>query len=47
MCWGGPESFNNDMKNVIELYNSPNVITLNELPWVTVKEPRVHYPVMK
>jgi len=47
MCWGGPESFNNDMKNVKELYNSPNVITLNELPWVTVKEPRVHYPVMK
>jgi len=47
MAWEGPLSFDNELKNVIDLYNSPNVITLNELPWVTVKEPRVHYPVMK
>lgn len=47
MCWGGPDSFGNNMRNVTELYHSDVAITHKELPWVTVKDPILHYPVMK
>ena len=47
MSWEGPEDFGNDLKNVIEVLNSDVVTTHNELPWVKVKEPRVHYPVLE
>jgi mannan endo-1,4-beta-mannosidase len=47
MSWEGPEDFGNDLKNVTEVLNSDVVTTHNELPWVKVKEPRVHYPVLE
>ncbi|MBN2279609.1 MAG: glycosyl hydrolase family 26 [Candidatus Marinimicrobia bacterium] len=30
-----------------EIYQTDEVMTLDELPWVKVKEPRLHYPVLK
>lgn len=47
MCWGGPDSFGNQVRSVSELYQSEQAITHRELPWVKVKEPKLHYPILK
>jgi mannan endo-1,4-beta-mannosidase len=47
MCWGGPESFGNQVRSVSELYRNEQAITHRELPWVKVKEPKLHYPILK
>jgi len=41
MKWGEPGF------QEINLYNSDQLITFDELPWVTIKDPKVHYPVLK
>jgi mannan endo-1,4-beta-mannosidase len=48
MSWGegggrGPQGSN----PFFDVYKSEEALTLDELPWVTVKEPRVHYPILK
>lgn len=47
MCWGGPESFGNQVPLVTKLYQSELVLTHRELPWVKVKQPKLHYPILK
>jgi mannan endo-1,4-beta-mannosidase len=47
MAWGGPESFGNNPADVTKIFKHDRVLTLDELPWVKVKEPRLHYPVLK
>ena len=41
MKWGEPDWKDRDA------YNSEHVTTLDELPWVEVKNPKIHYPVLK
>jgi hypothetical protein len=41
MFWGDPEG------KSFEYYKEDRVITLRELPWVEVKDPKVHYPYLK
>ena len=47
MAWGDFSEFGNDFREVVQTYNSDYVVTLDELPWVTVKEPVMHYPFIK
>lgn len=47
MAWGEIGSFGGDFKAVLDLYNSPEAITHEELPWTKVKQPKVHYPFLK
>lgn len=41
MKWGEPDRKDKD------IYNSEKVITLDKLPWVDFKEPKIHYPILK
>lgn len=34
-------------KNTNEVYSNPQVLKLKDLPWVHIKEPKVHYPILK
>lgn len=47
MSWGDPEGMWMRRQAFQDLYTSEAVLTLDELAWVTVKVPRVHYPVIK
>lgn len=47
MKWGGDIHWSEDRKAIKRTYESELVITWDELPWVTVKEPVIHYPVLK
>jgi mannan endo-1,4-beta-mannosidase len=46
MRWGDPGGFGRG-GDPRELFNSEQVITHDELPWVEVKDPILHYPVLK
>ena len=47
MSWGDITEFGNDFRTMYQIYHSENVITLDELPWVDIKEPTLHYPYIK
>ncbi len=47
ISWGDPGDFGRDFKSSYELYNSEEVFTLEELPWVKIEEPYIHYPILK
>jgi len=47
MAWGDFGSFGNDRGSNLEVYKSEEALTHDELPWVEVKDPKVHYPVLK
>lgn len=47
MTWGEPVGNFQDRSAVEATYRSEEALTLDELPWVTVKKPKLHYPVMK
>jgi mannan endo-1,4-beta-mannosidase len=47
MSWGDPQGFWMDREAYTGLYNSDEVLTLDELPWAKVKEPRIHHPVLE
>ena len=47
MAWGDFSEFGNDFDSVLQTYKSENVLTLDELPWANVKDPRIHYPFIK
>lgn len=47
MSWGDPDDFNREFRNTREIYNSERIITLDELPWVNLDNPTIHYPVLK
>lgn len=42
MRWGDPVG-----RGARELFDSERVITHDELPWVTVKDPTLHYPILQ
>jgi mannan endo-1,4-beta-mannosidase len=47
MCWGEPRGFGRDFRGFLELFNSEQVLNHEELPWVTVRQPYLHHPVLK
>ena len=47
MSWGEMAGRGPDRAAVIQLLESEEILTREELPWVTVKHPRIHYPVLK
>jgi mannan endo-1,4-beta-mannosidase len=48
MVWGDGGGRSSQGSNpFFDVYKSDEAISLDELPWVTVKEPKVHYPILK
>ena len=46
MQWGEPGGFGPEGQSYRETFLSEEVLTLDELPWVDVKNPRIHYPIL-
>lgn len=47
MSWGDPEGQWRDRDTILALYKSAEVLTLEELPWAKLAQPKIHYPVLK
>jgi mannan endo-1,4-beta-mannosidase len=47
MRWGEPGGFGRDFGDTRELLESEQVINHEELPWVEVKNPTIHHPILK
>jgi mannan endo-1,4-beta-mannosidase len=47
MSWGEPRGFGRDFRSFLEVFNSDQVLNHEELPWVKIKEPYLHHPVLK
>ncbi len=47
MSWGDPSGFWMGGPAFLATYESEEALTLDELPWVKLKQPRIHYPVLK
>lgn len=47
MCWGEPGGFGGDFRNTMKIFGSEETLTFEELPWVKIGQPKVHYPVLK
>ena len=47
MKWNGYISWRDNIDEIRKTYESDEVITWDELPWVTVQKPVIHYPVIK
>jgi mannan endo-1,4-beta-mannosidase len=47
MVWGEPGGGFQGYKNFRDVFYSDQAITHDELPWVTVKNPKIHYPILK
>ena len=47
MQWGEPGGSGPEGRTYRETYVSEEVLTLDELPWVDVKNPRIHYPILE
>jgi len=47
MQWGDPGGFGRGFQSYREVYSSEEALTHEELPWVDIKDPKIHYPVLK
>ncbi|MEE9463906.1 MAG: glycosyl hydrolase [Bacteroidales bacterium] len=47
MSWGESGGRGGNFRSFLDLYNSDQVLTHEELPWVKVQEPYLHHPVLK
>jgi hypothetical protein len=48
MSWGDPSGLWGEGRGGgIATYESQEALTWDELPWVKVVQPRIHYPVLK
>jgi mannan endo-1,4-beta-mannosidase len=48
MSWKDPDNyFWHDNESIKNLYAAKQTLTLEKLPWVKVKNPQIHYPVLK
>jgi mannan endo-1,4-beta-mannosidase len=47
MVWGEASRGFQGFQNFRDVYESEEALTWDELPWVTIKQPRVHYPILK
>ena len=47
MLWGDPGVLGREGPAMRPLYDSEQVLTMAKLPWVQVKQPKLHYPVIR
>ncbi|MGH7491513.1 MAG: glycoside hydrolase family 26 protein [bacterium] len=47
MVWGDPEGLGREREAFLNLYGSEEVLTLQELPWVVLGQPKIHFPILK
>ncbi len=47
MSWGEPSGDWKQYKIFREIYESEETLTLEELPWVNITNPKIHYPILK
>ena len=47
MSWGDPSGFWMGGPGFLATYESEEALTLDELPWVKLGQPRIHYPILK
>jgi mannan endo-1,4-beta-mannosidase len=47
MAWGDPEGAWGERSLLISAYESDEVLTRDELPWVIGPSPRIHYPMLR
>ncbi|MGB7538765.1 MAG: glycosyl hydrolase [Anaerolineales bacterium] len=47
MHWGEPMALWMERDNVRGLFDAPETLALEDLPWVKVAKPRVHHPILK
>ena len=47
MSWGDTGGFGQNFRTYLDTYRSEEVLTLEELPWVKIKDPKIHYPILK
>ncbi|MDZ7261401.1 MAG: glycoside hydrolase family 26 protein [candidate division KSB1 bacterium] len=47
MSWGDPSGFWREWKTFLTTYESDEALTLEELPWVKITQPKIHYPILK
>lgn len=47
MYWGDPTTLWREREAMLATYQSVETLTLKDLPWVKVKNPRIHHPFLK
>lgn len=47
MYWHDSSTLEREKKSVREIYGSKETLTLSELPWVEMKQPKIHHPILK
>lgn len=47
MSWGDPSGFWMGGPGFLATYSSEEALTLDELPWVKLGRPKIHYPILK
>jgi mannan endo-1,4-beta-mannosidase len=47
MQWGDPGGSREGFREYMDVYADDQVITLYQLPWVEIRDPKIHYPVLR
>jgi len=47
MVWGDLGGRGGGFRTTLDVFNSDEALTLEELPWVDLKDPTIHYPILK
>jgi mannan endo-1,4-beta-mannosidase len=47
MKWGDPWGDWDQYNDFLEIYKADQTITLDELPWVDLENPQLHFPILK
>lgn len=47
MVWGDPSGLGRENQGYQATYQSDQTLTLEELPWVKLAQPKIHYPILK
>jgi mannan endo-1,4-beta-mannosidase len=47
MAWGEPVGEWSDGKSLRENYECDETLTLADLPWTQVRQPKIHHPILK
>ncbi len=47
MCWGEPGMMWQERENFLGIYKAAQTLTLADLPWSSVKQPKIHFPILK
>lgn len=47
MQWGDPGGSREGFREYLDVYEDDQVITLYNLPWVEIRDPKIHYPILR